>query len=95
VPGGVFCFSVRFVAPMDPFSDESLRKFEEWRRANSAASQSSATSSLWGYAYRGCALGLLYALASMFGYPDVPAAMVIVAIVAYYCGQATAKGKRS
>jgi hypothetical protein len=40
------------------------------------------------------ALASLYAVASISGHPGVPEAVVIVAIVAYYCGQATAKAKR-
>jgi hypothetical protein len=76
----------------DPFSEESLRKLEEWRRRHAAASQR--RSSFSGYAYRGIGLALLYGVASIWGHPGVPEAIVIVAIVAYYCGQAAARIKR-
>jgi hypothetical protein len=76
----------------DPFSEESLRKLDEWTRANSA--KSSRIGPVSGYVYRGVALALLYAGASVWGYPGVPEAVVIVAIVAYYCGQTAAKSKR-
>jgi hypothetical protein len=80
---------------MDPFSDESLHKFEEWRRTNSTKSRLDKTGSVWGYVYRGAALGLLYGSASLAGYPGVPEAIVIVAILAYYCGRVAARSTRS
>jgi hypothetical protein len=70
----------------DPFSDESLRKLDEWRRANAA--KTSRTGSISSYLYRGMGLALLYGAASVWGYQGVPEALVIVAIVAYYWGQA-------
>jgi hypothetical protein len=76
----------------DPFSEESLRKLDEWRRANCAGS--SKASPAWGYVYRGMGLALLYGGASMWGHQGVPEVVVIVAIIAYYCGQAAAKSKR-
>src|SRR3954467_4806530 len=86
----------RYDAPVaigpDPFSDESLRKLDEWRRANFA--KSSNIGSISGYVYRGMALALIYAGASVRGYQGVPEAIVTVAIISYYCGQAAAKSKR-
>ena len=79
---------------MDPFSDESLSQFEAWRRA-SAANSLRRSSGILGYLWRGAALGALYGIASIAGYPGVAEALVIVAIIAYYCGQATARSKRS
>ena len=76
----------------DPFSEESLRKLDEWRRANAA--RATAARPISGYLYRGMALALLYGGASLWGYQGVPEAVVIIAIVAYYCGQATAKSRR-
>lgn len=80
----------------DPFSEESLRELDEWRRANFAKSSNLGpiSGSISGYVYRGMALALLYAGASVWGYQGVPEAIVTVAIVAYYCGQAAAKSKR-
>lgn len=71
----------------DPFSEESLRKLEEWRRTHAKAVRG--TSPARGYLYRGMALALLYGVASIWGHQGVPEAMVIVAILAYYCGRAT------
>ena len=86
----------RYDAPVaigpDPFSDESLRKLDEWRRASFA--KSSKVGSISGYVYRGMALALLYGAASIWGYQGVPEAVVTVAIISYYCGQAAAKSKR-
>jgi hypothetical protein len=76
----------------DPFSEESLRKLDEWRRANAA--RSAKTRPISGYLYRGMGLALLYGGASLWGYQGVPEAVVIIAIVAYYFGQATARSKR-
>jgi hypothetical protein len=76
----------------DPFSEESLRKLDEWRRANST--KSSRIGPISGYVYRAMGLALLYGGASLWGYQGVPEAVVIVAIIAYYCGQAAAKSKR-
>ena len=73
----------------DPFSEESLRKLDEWTRANSA--KSSRIGPISGYVYRGMGLALLYAGASVWGYQGVPEAVVIVAIIAYYCGHVAAK----
>jgi hypothetical protein len=73
----------------DPFSEESLRKLDEWTRANSA--KSSRIGPISGYVYRGMGLALLYGGASVWGYQGVPEAVVIVAIIAYYCGHAAAK----
>jgi hypothetical protein len=77
----------------DPFSEESLRKLDEWRRANSTGS--SGTVPISGYVYRGMGLAMLYGGASVWGYQGVPEVVVIVAIIAYYCGQAVGKSKRS
>jgi hypothetical protein len=76
----------------DPFSEESLRKLDEWRRTHATASRRD--SSLWGYLYRGIGLALLYVAGSIWGQPGVPEAIVIVAIIAYYCGRAAARGTR-
>jgi hypothetical protein len=76
----------------DPFSEESLRKLDEWTRASSA--KSSKIGPISGYLYRGTGLALLYGGASIWGYQGVPEAVVIVAIVAYYFGQAAATNKR-
>jgi hypothetical protein len=76
----------------DPFSDESLRELDEWTRANATKSRNIGPIS--GYVYRGMGLALLYGVACLWGYQGVPEGIVIVAIIAYYCGQATAKRKR-
>jgi hypothetical protein len=76
----------------DPFSDESLRKLDEWRRTQVTASRG--TSDVPGYLYRGIGLALLYGIASIWGHPGVPETIVIVAIIAYYWGHASARGKR-
>jgi hypothetical protein len=78
----------------NPFSEESLRKWEEWRRMNSPKSQPSKAGRIWGYVYRGMGLAFLYGIASVWGYEGVPEAAVIVAVIAYYWGQATAKVTR-
>jgi hypothetical protein len=77
----------------DPFSEESLRKLDEWRLANSA--KSSASVPISGYVYRGIGLALLYAGASVWGQQGVPEVVVIVAIIAYYWGQAAGKSTPS
>jgi hypothetical protein len=79
---------------MDPFSDESLSKFDEWRRTSSTRSRLRRKASLWGYVWRGLALGALYGGASLSGYPGLAEAMVVVAILAYYCGRLAARGAR-
>jgi hypothetical protein len=40
-------------------------------------------------------LGTLYGAASLSGYAGVPEAIVVVAILAYYCGQVAARSKRA
>ena len=80
---------------MDPFSDESLSRFDEWRRTSSTRSRLRTKATIWGYAWRGAALGVLYGAASLSGYPGVPEAIVVVAILAYYCGQVAARSKRA
>src|SRR2546423_328459 len=85
----VFRYDASMSIGPDPFSEESLRKLDEWTRANST--RSSRIGAISGYVYRGMGLALLYGGASVWGYQGVPEAVVVVAIVAYYCGRAAAK----
>ena len=73
----------------DPFSDESLRRLEDWRRTHAARLRR--RTGMRGYLYRAAALASVYGLASIPGYAGVPEAMVIVAIAAYYYGRSSAR----
>jgi hypothetical protein len=73
----------------DPFSDESLRRLEDWRRTQAARLRR--RTGIRGYLYRAVALASIYGMASIPGYAGVPEAMVIVAIAAYYYGRSTAR----